>query len=223
MLRINPGNAQADGETDRSSIDGLALEVGTALDNGELDRAYSLLAQMIESGPASAQVHTTAGLVATQLDRPADAGRHLAHALRLAPDDFDTNYNLALSEIRDGRYQPALRRFRHLRRLYPDNADLLNDIGVLWQLRNQSARALAAFSQALKLDPNHSMARNNAMELCLQTSLTDRARRLLARQAQAIDLSPKSKAEIDRWLQVLDDPDCILEDGPGITGQEQEN
>ena len=58
----------------------------------------------------------------------------------------------------------------------------------------------------MKLDTDNSMARNNAMELCLTSGRTDRAGKLLENQQQQPSLSPKAQSEIHRWREVLDDP-----------------
>jgi len=220
MLRIKSSNTLNDLD---ASVEELTARVNTALESGDLSEAYVLQQRLIEAGPESVQTHTTAGLMAVQLDRLGEATIHFTHALKLAPDDFNTNYNVALAEMRHERYNLALQRFRHLRRLQPHNADLWNDLGVVWLQKNRRARALASFSRALKLDPDNSNARNNAMELCLSVGLINQARRILEYQEQKSKLSVRAEAEVHRWRQILDNPNCILEDEPALTGQEEEN
>ena len=188
------------------SAEEAAARINEALEASDFEMAYSWLEELTQRSPDSAQVHTTAGLVALQLDRQDKAIKHFARALKLSPDDYVTNYNMALSEMRQERYDMALERFRHLRQLTGANADVLNDIGVVWLQKNRLSRALASFSRAMKLNPDHSMARNNAMELCLNNQLIDRALKLLERQERSPRLSLQARVEIDCWLQVLRDP-----------------
>lgn len=210
MLRIDRSPTKDD---PGASTERPTARINAALEKGDIGEAYTWLQRLIQVAPESAQVHTTAGLVAMQLDRQEDATAHFAQALKLAPDDLVTNYNMALSEMHHEQYDRALERFQRLRRLDPNNADLLNDLGVVWLQKNQPARALASFSRAMKLDPGHSMARNNAMELCLGSGLSERAARMLERQESSPDLPVRARAEIHRWRRLLDDPKCLSETG----------
>ena len=191
-----------------------AVRINEALEASDFETAYRWLQELTRITPESAQVYTTAGLVALQLDRQGEATMHFARALKMSPDDYVTNYNMALTEMRHERYDLALERLHHLRRLNASNADVLNDIGVVWLQKNRPSRALASFSRAMKLDPDHSMARNNAMELCLTNGLTGRADKLLESQRQNPRLSPIAQVEIHRWQEILKDPTCVQGDRP---------
>lgn len=188
------------------SVEETAAQIHEALESSDFETAYRWLQKLIQFIPESAQAHTTAGLVALQLDRQENATQHFMRALKLSPDDYVTNYNMALTEMRHERYDPALLRLRHLRRLDASNVDVLNDIGVVWLQKNRPMRALASFSRAMKLDPDHSMARNNAMELCLTNGLIDQADKLLEHQAESAYLSPRALTEIHRWVEIIEDP-----------------
>jgi len=194
------------------SAEETAARINEALKASDFETAYHWLLKLTQITPESAQIHTTAGLVALQLDRQDDATLHFTRALKLSPDDYVTNYNMALTEMQHERYDPALERLRHLRRLDASNVDILNDIGVVWLQKNRPSRALASFSRAMKLDPDHSMARNNAMELCLTNGLSNHADKLLERQAESVYLSPRALAEIHRWIQILEDPTYLQSD-----------
>lgn len=184
-----------------------AARINEALEASDFETAYRWLGELTQIEPVSPQVHTTAALVALQLNRQGEATLHFARALTLSPDDYVTNYNMAITEMQHQRFDLALRRLRHLRKLDGTNADVLNDMGVVWLQKNSPSRALASFSRAMKLDPDHSRARNNAMELCLTRGLTDRADSLLERQEKNPCLSLQSRLEIDCWQQVLCDPE----------------
>ncbi len=190
------------------SAEEATARINQALDASDFKTAYTWLEKLTRVTSDSTQVHTTAGLVALQLDRRDEAAGHFARALKQSPDDYVTNYNMALTEMHHERYDQALQRLRHLRRLDASNGDILNDMGVVWLQRNRPARALASFSRAMKIDPDNSMARNNAMELCLTNGLTECADKLLVKQRRNSTLTPKAQTEIHRWQQVLEDPGC---------------
>ncbi|MCD6248795.1 MAG: hypothetical protein J7J98_00510 [candidate division Zixibacteria bacterium] len=204
------------------SAEETAAQIHKALESSDFETAYHWLQKLIQFIPDSAQAHTTAGLVALQLDRQENATQHFTRALKLSPDDYVTNYNMALTEIRHERYDPALLRLRHLRRLDASNVDILNDIGVVWLQKNRPLRALASFSRAMKLDPDHSMARNNAMELCLTNGLIDHADKLLGQQAESAYLSPNALAEIHRWVEIIDDPSCSQNNSVPVETDEED-
>lgn len=197
------------GEVPVTAVEDLTRAVNAALEADDPVKSYDLLQRLVRTAPDSAQLQTTAGLVALQLDRQGEASLHFARALKFAPDDYVTNYNMALTEMRNERYDLALERLNHLRRQDAGNVDVLNDIGVVWLQKNRLTRALAFFSRAMKLNPDHSMARNNAMELCLTRGLTEPATRLLSDQEKCPYLSPRALAEIHRWQQILNDPNCL--------------
>ncbi len=213
--------AKPQGETS-TALDALSEGVNSALARDDLTEAHDRLSDLIAACPQSVQAHTLAGLVAMRLERREDATVHFGRALDLAPDDYDTNYNMALAELSRHCWNGALERFRHLRRLRPDNPDLLNDLGVVWLEKKHRGRALASFSRAMKQDPGHSTARNNAMQLCLENGLTERAGALLQSQLQSSGLSPIAKVEIHRWQQVLDDPNLLKAELTPVDAGEEE-
>lgn len=190
------------------SAEEATARINQALEVSDFKTAYDWLEELTQITSDSTQVHTTAGLVALQLDRREEAVIHFARALKQSPDDYVTNYNVALTEMQHERYDQALKRLRHLRRLDDANGDVLNDMGVVWLQKNRPARALASFSRAMKIDPDNSMARNNAMELCLTNGLTERADKMLEKQQRNSVLTPMAQTEIHRWQQVLQDPAC---------------
>jgi predicted Zn-dependent protease len=190
-----------------AELEALSARVNSALEQDDLASAHDLLTDLVDACPRSVQARTMAGIVAMRLDRREDATVHFGQALELAPNDYNTNYNMALVELGRHRWDGALERFRHLRRLRPDSPDLLNDLGVVWLEKNHRGRALASFSRAMKQDPGHRMARNNAMQLCIENGLTDRAHKLLDRSEQSRGVSEIARAEIHRWREILDDPE----------------
>ena len=46
-------------------------------------------------------------------------------------------------------------------RLNPDDADIQTDLGALLAMRGDTKAAIAAFEHALRIDPNHQIARAN--------------------------------------------------------------
>jgi len=205
MLRLQPNQPAATGNSSGLSVEELTQRTNQLLEDNNLIEAYPLLAQLAENGNTGVDIHATAGLVALQLDRPDQAREHLLNAVAIAPDDFDANYNLALVDVMLERTGEALTRLRHLRRLNPDDSSLLNDMAVIWSDNQNPGRALGAFARALRQDPNDSRARNNAMRFCLERNLLEPGRKLLSRQLDSARLTDLSRAEVNRWREIVED------------------
>jgi Flp pilus assembly protein TadD len=63
--------------------------------------------------------------------------------------------------IAERRYDEALPHLREAARLKPDDADIATNLGTALALRGDLAGAIAAYEQALKINPQHKTAREN--------------------------------------------------------------
>ncbi|RKX26774.1 MAG: hypothetical protein DRP45_02700 [Candidatus Zixiibacteriota bacterium] len=203
MLRIKTYQSDPKVASDMS-VKELETKANTFLHEDDLSAAYATVRQLIQRQPDSVQVHMMAGLLALKLEDSAGARTHFERTLELSPDDFEASYNLALLDMMNGKPDEALSRFAQLRRMRPNDASLLNDIGVIWTEKNNSARALGAYSRGLRLDPNDSRIRNNAMQMCFEQGLCETGLKILERQENSSALSGRSRAEIHRWKEILD-------------------
>ena len=182
----NPGNIS------QLTRDELIEESNRLLAESDLAAAYPFLARLAELSLDSHQPSVVAGLAAIKAGRNTDASAHFERALEISPDNADAAYNLALLEMNSGKIDQALGRLRQLARRYPDNPDYQNDLAILWWNKNRPARAEAGFRRALRLNPNFSQARNNAMEFFLQNRMVERGVRKL--------ITPTGKDELTKLL-----------------------
>jgi Flp pilus assembly protein TadD len=185
----------------------LADQLQTALSQDDFETAFEVTESMIECWPESTGAWTAAGLMALKLGRLEDASYRLGSALTLAPSNFDAHYNLALVDLQRGCLDAALKRLLRLRRDYPDNADLLNDIGVFWLRKQRPTRAVASFVRCLTIDPNHGDAHENVMTLCLQNGWTEQAKRALDGIESQTGLTSQTRNRIGRWRLKLKRPE----------------
>ncbi len=204
MLRIKSRRPSKPAESPATSDEELNRRANLLLDKGDLEGAWPVLTQLADRRRDILEIQTTAGLVAVRLERREDARAYLTRATDIVPDDFDANFNLAFLAIMDGDYDTALARLTRLRKLYPENLSLLNDIAVAWSRKGNRWRALGVYSRALRLSVNDSRARNNAMAFCLENRLADYGCRMLNRQQKSDSLSECSKAEVTRWLEIFE-------------------
>lgn len=184
----------------------ISSQINSALDQGDYSRGYELLTDLIRRNGNQAADHLLAGLVALKLDRPDLSQRHFESALACQPENRDALHNLALLSLSNRDASAAEKYLRRLKQLDPTNSDVHNDLGVVQLERRRPHRALAAFRRALRIDPNFSMARNNAMETCLTHGWMTTAKGLLA-EGTKHSLSQVSKAEVNRWKELLDSGD----------------
>ncbi|MBD3257172.1 glycosyltransferase [candidate division GN15 bacterium] len=204
MLRINTppltNRKPAPESKPRTGVD----DVNRLLDAGRLDEAYPLLKDLAVRQPKSLSVLTTAALTAVKLEKLDDARTWFERALTTAHDDYDTIYNLAVLDTMEERWSDALIRLRRLRAIRPDDSSLLNDIAVVWSNCQRPRRALATFRRALRIDPNDSNTRNNAMQFCIETEMPQQALKLLRHQEATGELTERSKAEVHRWREIIE-------------------
>jgi glycosyltransferase involved in cell wall biosynthesis len=184
--------------------------------------AYPYLCRLAELTENSPHPSIIAGVTAVRLERSDEAAAHFTRALDIAPDNYDAAYNLALVRMSLQDLDGALSLLRALARRHSSNAGLQNDLAVLWWNKGRPIRAEAAFNHAIRLDPNSSQARNNAMEFFLSTGRLDNAWRFLERHESRGELTELSRSEINQWKKILQDNQTInvQEDEERVGGPE---
>ncbi|HUV30194.1 MAG TPA: tetratricopeptide repeat protein [Acidobacteriota bacterium] len=204
-MKVGHSQAQSRGaRTAPCSSEELTRRANAYLQAGDFISAYPSVSQLAQMNPDNPQVSVTAGLIALKCDRRDEAVEHFERALGISPGNYDAGYNLALVYMAQGELHRALHQLRRLAHFHAENAELQNDLAVLWLNAERPSRAEVSFYRALRLDPNFRKARNNAMEYFLRHGLLERARKLLAFQGKCESLSAISRAELSRWQEVLD-------------------
>jgi Flp pilus assembly protein TadD len=93
--------------------------------------------------------------------RFAEATPHLEAALRIAPDDLDTRYNLANALARQGRLEEAVSCYIGILRVRPDAAFVHNNLGIALAQLGRMGEAVAHFREAVRIKPDFPEARAN--------------------------------------------------------------
>jgi len=205
MLRISPNKPKTIITEPAESVEHLTHQAEKFINQNNLDSALPLLKNLLKYKPEEANLLSTTGLIALKLENRELAEQCFQKVVKLRPDDFDANYNLALLNLIQGRDDDALVLLKHLRCINPNNSDLLNDIALIWSNRKKPGRTLATYSRALKINPNNSNIRNNAMSFCLEEKLIDSAKKILAGHEMLPTLTETSKAEIHHWKEILNE------------------
>ena len=76
-------------------------------------------------------------------------------------DDAHARVHLSSLLIKERRYGEALPHLREAARLKPGDPDIVANLGTVLALRGDLEGAIAAYQQALRIDPNHKTARAN--------------------------------------------------------------
>ncbi|UCG61971.1 MAG: glycosyltransferase [Candidatus Zixiibacteriota bacterium] len=173
------------------------------LDKNELEEAYPIISLLTEAPEASNHTRITAGMLALALSKPDDAAAFFEQVLENDTDHFDANYNLVLLDMEQGRLERAAERLGKLVAANPDNASLLSDMAVICHDRGDVKTAIEYWQKALTIDPNLAIARNNAMEVCVEKNLVTEGKHLLMLNAKTPGVSSGSIREIQSWAERL--------------------
>jgi tetratricopeptide (TPR) repeat protein len=133
----------------------LALALG---DNYDLPAALVETSEAVRLAPGSGFAHLDRGRVLFDLGRNAEAQPELEAAYRLLPKTPEPRYFLALTEKQAGNYQRAASLLDEVVRLQPQNVLAWYLLGQSWDYQNETTRAIAAWRQAIAIDPNFSQA-----------------------------------------------------------------
>ena len=187
------------------SFEELSRKANKYLEKNNLEQAYPLISVMAEC--VSATIHTilTAGLIALSLNKKEEAGEYFRKAVAIDTNNYDANYNLALFTIGEGQYAEARELLEHLVTNHPRDAKLYNDLAVVELNLNQYNSARENWEKALTIDPNYTMARDNALGFLIDTNHIDQAEQLLDYNSHLPDITPRTKMEIEAWLEKIDD------------------
>src|SRR5215813_4432912 len=138
--------------------------LGTAFQTlGNPEAAISHYRQAVKLKPDYANARYNLGNALLSAGKVDEAIVHLRETLRLRPDDAHVNlaYALTLQEKID----EAIKHYEQALRLKPENApenaETLNELGVLYGRKGKLAEALDKFERAVRLNPDHAGAREN--------------------------------------------------------------
>jgi tetratricopeptide (TPR) repeat protein len=128
----------------------------------------TLFRRTLEVNPDSLVAHRVFGYDAVARGRPDEAEQHYLAALHTAPEDGLTHYNLGNVFARQNRLEEAVTRYRAglACPLDPEvRRDTYGNLGIALARTGRPAEALAAFDEAVRLDPADGTARANLQRL----------------------------------------------------------
>jgi Flp pilus assembly protein TadD len=126
-----------------------------------LDAAALLVGQAIRCDGTVPLYHRNFGEICRRLGRIGEAIGAGQIAVRLAPDDAEAHFNLALAQADGGRLDDAIESCRRALAIHPRHGAAWNNLGVLLRRQGDHASARRAFETALAIDPTHRQAIDN--------------------------------------------------------------
>lgn len=129
-----------------------------AVQSDRLDVASNLVGQAIRSDGARSLYHRNFGEICRRLGRVGEAIGAGHVATKLAPQDAEAHYNLALALSDGKRFDEAVESYRRALAIHPGHGAAWNNLGVLLKQRGDTVSARRAFESALAIDPAHRQA-----------------------------------------------------------------
>jgi tetratricopeptide (TPR) repeat protein len=137
--------------------------------------SYELFTHTLEVTENNYTMHCNlAVLLAGQGDNKM-AEVHYMEALKIKPDDKDTNMNFGNLLVRQGRLDEAIERFIAAIKSKPDFAEAYNSLGIVYVQRGDRIRAVEQFSTAVKINPDYQDAQSNLKMAMLQNQVKESA------------------------------------------------
>lgn len=175
------------------------------LAENEIEKAYPFACFIADSESSRAANAVTAGIIALTLERKKEAAGYFKLAMTKEPDNFDASYNLALLNIEKNNFTTAYELLEILSEKNPALCDLKSDLAVVSIKLNKIDQAISLWDESLKLNPNFSTARNNAMEFFIEQGMAAKAISLLDANDSYVGINESAKAEINRWREIITD------------------
>jgi tetratricopeptide (TPR) repeat protein len=152
------------GNTDKEPTERLLGEADDLERGGRYEEAIAIYDRLLEGQPTAAKLWAFRGYCNYCRDRLDEALKDFDRALELKPDAPSTLFFRARIRERTGSLQEALADYEKSAELSP-RLDVLVNIGLINKFMGNLDRSLAAFRQALTLDPEDDLALAEIQEL----------------------------------------------------------
>jgi predicted CXXCH cytochrome family protein len=168
-------------------------------DRGDAPGALAAFQKAVEWDPGSAALHSNYAIALSLANRPDEAVKQLAEAVRVAPKDAQMRYTYALSLNEVNRAAEAREQLEEAVKLEPGFARAWYNLGLARNAANEIGPALDALSKAESLDPQNAEAAYAAATILARLQRVPEAA-AAARRALKIDPNYTDAAELLRSL-----------------------
>ena len=168
-------------------------------DRRDAPGALAAFQKAAEWDPGSAALHSNYAIALSMANRPDEAVKQLAEAVKVAPKDAQMRYTYALSLNEVNRPAEAREQLEEAVKLDPRFARAWYNLGLARNAANEIGPALDALSKAESLDPQNAEAPYAAATILVRLQRIPEAA-AAARRALQIDPNYREAAELLRSL-----------------------
>ena len=140
---------------------------------GEYEQAETAYRRALEAGPQSPRLQNNLGNALARSGKPGAAQAAYRRALELDPEYLFAINNLVLALYRGGERDRARQFLSQAQMTWPQVSFLYSTAGYLHYLEGDTAAALKAFQEAIRLNPDSPSALNNTGVLLLENPAGD--------------------------------------------------
>ena len=153
------------------------LELALALAEGyDLPGALAETGETVRLAPNSPMPHFNHGRVLLYLGRNQEAQLDFEMACRLAPQMAESSYFLAMIKKQAGDYPGASVLFQDVVKLQPRSVPAWYQLGTSLEHESREKEAIAAWRQAIAIDPEHTQSLSNLARALQPTEPAEAAR-----------------------------------------------
>ncbi|HKH43142.1 MAG TPA: tetratricopeptide repeat protein [Thermoanaerobaculia bacterium] len=138
-----------------------AVAVALAAVPPNLGKAIEEQRRLLAERPQDPGVYNDLGNLLVLASRPDEAEEAYRKAVELAPDKVAALFNLALLQQQRGELRESLRLFKEVLDLQPQHAWAWYQTGTLYEHWGQNGRAVEAYAQAFRIDPQLAFPETN--------------------------------------------------------------
>jgi hypothetical protein len=189
-------------------ISGLTLACGTmavvaalAAVPPNLGKAIEVQRRLTSERPQDAAVYNDLGNLLVLAGQPDEAEEAYLKAVELAPDKVSALFNLGLLQQQRGERREARRLFQQVLDLQPQHAWAWYQIGALHEQWEQDGRAIEAYAEAFRIDPQLTFPEVNPH--IVENKLVTRAMLLAYQEGYAMPQAPAMYDEPGRIVGLL--------------------
>ena len=157
LMLIHPtGSSHAAAQNDKSVWQ---AKVHTLVNGGHRDAALNIVEQQLAASPNDLEAHGWRGRLLGWRGRLPEAEAEYELVLQQVPQDSEIATNLADLQMRQGRYEAALRTLDRQQAVAPTNTEVLTHRAQVLSLLHRDSESREQYRSVLRYDPTNSSAK----------------------------------------------------------------
>ena len=137
--------------------------------------SYELFTHTLEVTENNYTIHCNLAVLLADQGDSKMAEFHYMEALKIKPDDKDTNMNYGNLLVRQGRLDEAAEQYINAIKNNPNYVEAYNSLGIAYVQRGDWQKAIEHFRMAVKINPDYPDAQNNLKMALMQKQVKESA------------------------------------------------